>query len=57
MRVRACGSEGFAVYAALLRREPAEYDALMDALTTNVTRLYRDADVWDTVAEAVLPEL
>lgn len=57
VRMRACGSEGFAAYAALLRREPAEYDALMDALTINVTRLYRDADVWDTVAEAVLPTL
>jgi chemotaxis methyl-accepting protein methylase len=57
VRMRARASASFADYAALLRREPAEYEQLMDALTINVTRLYRDADVWDTLADAVLPAL
>ena len=57
VRMRARGSESFAAYAALLRREPDEYERLMDTLTINVTRLYRDADVWDAVADAVLPAL
>ncbi|MBA3854202.1 MAG: hypothetical protein C0503_07290 [Gemmatimonas sp.] len=57
VRMRARGSESFAAYAALLRREPDEYERLMDTLTINVTRLYRDADVWETVADAVLPAL
>lgn len=57
VRMRARGSASFAEYAVLLRREPEEYERLMDALTINVTRLYRDADVWDTLADAVLPEL
>lgn len=57
VRMRARGSEDFAAYAALLRREPDEYERLMDTLTINVTRLYRDADVWDAVADSVLPTL
>src|SRR5690606_36777064 len=42
-------------YADLVRRDPAEYERLMDTLAINVTRLYRDADVWDAVADHVLP--
>lgn len=57
VRMRARGSESFAAYAALLRREPEEYERLMDTLTINVTRLYRDADVWAAVADSVLPTL
>lgn len=57
VRMRARGSTDFAAYAALLQRDPSEYERLMDTLTINVTRLYRDADVWDTVAEQVLPAL
>ncbi len=55
MRARSCA--GYAEYAALLRTDAAEYDRLMDVLTINVTRLYRDADVWDALADAVLPGL
>ncbi|HRN53910.1 MAG TPA: protein-glutamate O-methyltransferase CheR [Gemmatimonadaceae bacterium] len=57
VRMRARGSTDFAAYAALLQRDPTEYERLMDTLTINVTRLYRDADVWTTVADAVLPAL
>lgn len=57
VRMRARGSESFTAYAALLRREPEEYERLMDTLTINVTRLYRDADVWAAVADSVLPAL
>lgn len=57
VRMRAHGLSDFAAYAALLRQDDAEYEQLMDALTINVTRLYRDAEVWDTFATEVLPEL
>jgi chemotaxis methyl-accepting protein methylase len=57
VRMRARGATDFAAYAALLQREPDEYDRLMDTLTINVTRLYRDADVWDVLGESVLPAL
>ena len=57
VRMRARGSADFGAYAELLRRDPAEYERLVDALTINVTRLYRDADVWEAFAEHVLPRL
>jgi chemotaxis methyl-accepting protein methylase len=57
VRMRARGVSDYGAYAALLTREPAEYEPLMEALTINVTRLYRDAPVWDLVASTVLPSL
>lgn len=57
VRMRARGCTEFAAYAQLLHRDPTEYERLLDTLTINVTRLYRDADVWNTVADEVLPAL
>lgn len=57
VRMRARGLSDYGAYATLLRREDAEYERLMDTLTINVTRLYRDADAWDSVAHEILPEL
>ncbi len=45
VRMRARGTASYAEYAALLDREPLEMDRLVDALTINVTKLYRDAAV------------
>lgn len=57
VRMRARGAPDFSTYGALLDHDPAEYDLLLDALTINVTKLYRDAEVWGTVAKLVLPTL
>jgi chemotaxis protein methyltransferase CheR len=57
VRMRARGVTDYAAYRALLDRDPAEYDQLLDALTINVTKLYRDADVWHEVARTVIPAL
>ena len=57
VRMRARGAPDFSAYRALLDHDPAEYDLLLDALTINVTKLYRDAEVWGTVAKLVLPTL
>lgn len=56
VRMRARGLASYQAYATLLKREPDEYERLMDALTINVTRLYRDAEVWEAVANTYLPE-
>ena len=56
-RMRARGAEDYRAYAQVLRDDPAEYDALLDALTINVTHLFRDTDVWEGVVERVLPAL
>lgn len=57
VRMRARGLSDYGAYAALLRQDEAEYERLIDTLTINVTRLYRDADVWDSFATDILPEL
>lgn len=57
VRMRACGVVGYREYAALLTRDATEYDRLVEVLTINVTRLYRDAEVWDALAAHVLPAL
>lgn len=56
-RMRARGAADHESYARLLRDDPTEYRELIDALTINVTRLFRDPDVWDAVATRVLPRL
>lgn len=56
-RMRARGAESYGAYARVLRDDPSEYDALLDALTINVTHLFRDTDVWEGVAGRVLPDL
>lgn len=57
VRMRARGEESFAGYAALLDREPGEYELLLDALTINVTKFLRNAEVWQVLREQVVPEL
>lgn len=57
VRMRACGVHTFTEYAERLDNDAAEYDRLLDALTINVTKFYRNADVWDRLATTVIPDL
>jgi chemotaxis methyl-accepting protein methylase len=57
VRMRARGTHTFDEYARLLERDPREYDLLLDALTINVTKFYRNADTWDALLHAYLPKL
>jgi chemotaxis protein methyltransferase CheR len=57
VRMRARGQASFQDYAALLDRDPREYDFLLDTLTINVTKFFRNAEVWRVVEEAVIPRL
>ena len=57
VRMRARGSRSYDAYAELLRDDPAEYDRLVDALTINVSRFYRNPETWDALARTVLPPL
>jgi chemotaxis methyl-accepting protein methylase len=57
VRMRARGVHDYEAYAAELDRDPAEWDRLLDAITINVTKLWRNASAWDAVAHAVLPGL
>jgi chemotaxis methyl-accepting protein methylase len=55
VRMRAKGVHTFADYARVLDADAVEYDRLLDALTINVTKLFRNWEVWSAVAERVVP--
>ncbi|MFW6202652.1 MAG: CheR family methyltransferase, partial [Gemmatimonadota bacterium] len=57
VRMRARGVHRYGEYARILRREPEEYEELVRQLTIHVSRFFRNPEVWDAVAERVLPEL
>jgi chemotaxis protein methyltransferase CheR len=56
-RMRAVGAEGYGAYARLLDSVPGEYPRLKDRITVNVTEFFRDRDVYDYLAESLLPPL
>jgi chemotaxis protein methyltransferase CheR len=55
VRMRARGQRTFADYNALLDRDPGEYDHLLDTLTINVTKFFRNLETWTAVEQHVLP--
>ncbi len=57
VRMRATGAHTFADYARVLDQDASEYDRLLDALTINVTKFFRNSDAWSTIATRVLPSL
>lgn len=57
VRMRARGKGSFAEYGHLLDHDPAEYDILLDTLTINVTKFFRNAETWQVVRDAVIPRL
>ena len=57
VRMRARGAHTFADYARLLDHDKAEYDKLLDALTINVTKLFRNWETYDAIARHVVPAL
>jgi chemotaxis protein methyltransferase CheR len=57
VRMRARGVHTYTDYARLLDVDGAEYDRLLDALTINVTKLFRNWPTFAAVAEVVIPAL
>ncbi len=57
VRMRARGVHTFADYARLLDDDDAEYERLLDALTINVTKLFRNWDAYAAIAKHVVPAL
>jgi chemotaxis protein methyltransferase CheR len=57
VRMRACGVHTYDAYARLLERDEEEYGRLTDTLTINVSKFFRNPEVWDVVRDVVLPEL
>ena len=57
VRMRAKGVHTYADYAKTLDSDPGEYERLLDALTINVTKLFRNWEVYDAIARVVIPAL
>jgi chemotaxis protein methyltransferase CheR len=57
VRMRARGVHTYGEYAAVLDRDTREYEMLLDALTINVTKLFRNWETFAAIADDVIPEL
>jgi chemotaxis methyl-accepting protein methylase len=57
VRMRARGVHTYRDYAAILDGDTREYELLLDALTINVTKLFRNWETFAAIAEDVIPEL
>lgn len=57
VRMRARGVHRFVDYAGLLDHDAGEYDLLLDALTINVTKLFRNPETFAAIASDVVPVL
>lgn len=57
VRMRARGVNTYAEYARVLDADQAEYDKLLDALTINVTKLFRNWDTYTVLQQQVVPAL
>src|SRR5258707_15034913 len=57
VRMRARGVHTYGDYARVLDADATEYDRLLDALTINVTKLFRNWEVYASLAANVVPAL
>jgi chemotaxis protein methyltransferase CheR len=54
VRMRARGVHTFDAYSQVLDADAAEYDRLLDTLTINVTKFWRNAETWQALAPYLL---
>ncbi len=57
VRMRARAVHSYGDYARVLDGDPREWELLLDALTINVTKLFRNPDTFDALERLVVPEL
>ncbi|MFL5562190.1 MAG: CheR family methyltransferase [Gemmatimonadaceae bacterium] len=57
VRMRARGVHTFSDYARVLDGDSVEWDKLMDALTINVTKLFRNWETYGMLADHIVPGL
>ncbi len=57
VRMRARGVHTYDEYAVLLDRDAREYDLLIDTLTINVTKLFRNWEAFAALERTAIPEL
>jgi chemotaxis protein methyltransferase CheR len=57
VRMRASGALTFGDYGRILEGDTTEYERLLDTLTINVTKFYRNRETWDALSSTFLPRL
>ena len=57
VRMRARGAHSYRDYARLPDSDPHEYERLLDALTINVTKLFRNPETFEAMSRLVIPPL
>jgi chemotaxis protein methyltransferase CheR len=57
VRMRACGVHTYDEFLDRLRDAPGELERLVDVLTINVTKFYRNLEAWQAVTTHVVPAL
>ena len=57
VRMRARGAGTYADYAGILDTDPVEYDRLIQTLTINVSRFFRNPETFASFAAKVIPDL
>jgi chemotaxis methyl-accepting protein methylase len=56
-RMRACGVKDYEDYVRFLDQRPEELELLLDALTINVTKFFRNPETWAWLGAHLLPGL
>jgi two-component system CheB/CheR fusion protein len=56
-RIEERGKRGVREYAALLDREPAEFDALLGSMFIKVTSFFRDPETWEALSAKAIPQM
>ena len=57
VRMRARGLHDYASYSKLIERDSTEGERLLDAITINVSKFFRNPEVWEALRAHVLPRL
>lgn len=57
VRMRLKNAKDYRDYLNILNKNPAEYTALVDALTVNVTNFFRNPETYEAIEKEVLPAI
>ena len=57
VRVRATNSESYGAYLKLLKKDPQEYEFLVDTLTVNVSEFFRNPETFRIIEKEVIPPI
>ena len=57
VRVRATNSESYGEYLKLLKKDPQEYEFLVDSLTINVSEFFRNPETFRIIEKEVIPSI